>query len=166
MATTGKGHGSQDRKREIALGALLTTGSLAKAAKQAGISKATIGRWMKDPDFAAAHAAQRTRVLESATLELQDALLTAVRTLVRNMNPKAPPSQQVRSAVAVIEQVRGHKLNVGGPNGGPIPIGAIVLRPEILEKFNDEQRAAFRALVAFLAGADAAPGDAGRDRSA
>ena len=91
-------------KQERAIVALLSTPTVADAAERAGVGSRTLERWLSEDDtFVEAFRATRTRVMENAVAQLQDAASEAVETLKRNLSPPAPPSAQIRSAIAVLE---------------------------------------------------------------
>ena len=106
-----KGHGEKfTRKREQAVWALLTEPTMEAAAAAAGISGATLSRWLKLPEFQAQYRKARRRVLEDAILRLQQAACQAVETLVRNLNC-GQPSVEIRSAFGVLDQaLKAHEL--------------------------------------------------------
>jgi hypothetical protein len=73
------------RKQEAAIAALLTERTHADAAAKAGISEATLARWLRVPAFIVAYRAARLRVVEAAIARLQRATGAAVRALTRNL---------------------------------------------------------------------------------
>ena len=99
------GHGARsDRKRDEAIVALLTQRSVEEAARVAGIGTATLYRWMKDPEFAAAYRAARLAAFGQADARLRKASEPAVTTILKIMvNPNAPAAIQVRAADLVLK---------------------------------------------------------------
>ncbi len=98
------GHGEKrSRKREHAIAALLTAPSLGEAARLADIGEATLRRWLREPDFAAAYRAARRQALEAVIGRLQHSAAAAVETLERNLTASAE-SVQVRAAQILLEQ--------------------------------------------------------------
>jgi hypothetical protein len=94
----------KQRRREQAVAALLSTPTIAEAAKVAGTSERTLRRWLDgDAGFAADYDAARRRAVESAIANLQQAANEAVLTLRRNLAAEAPAAQQVRSAIALLD---------------------------------------------------------------
>jgi hypothetical protein len=91
------------RKRAIAVAALLSEPTHAEAARKAGVSLATLGRWLADPDFARAFRAARRRVVDAAVTRLQQVTMSAVLTLDRNLCC-GKPAVEVAAARAVLEQ--------------------------------------------------------------
>jgi hypothetical protein len=73
------------RKQEAAIGFLLTERTQEKAAEKAGVSPATLRRWLRQPAFIAAYRQARRVVVEGAFGQVQRATSNAVRTLVRNL---------------------------------------------------------------------------------
>lgn len=95
-------HGAKkDRKRELAIAALLVAGSIHEAAAQAGISESTLDEWLRDPEFSADYARARRRVLDGVIGKLQQAASAAVEALTRNLNC-GTASVEVRAAEAIL----------------------------------------------------------------
>jgi hypothetical protein len=91
------------RKRESAIAALLSTGTLEQAAQKASISVKTLRAWMAQADFAAAYRAARQQVVECAIGTLQTASLEAVDALRRNLNCGRPASE-IAAANSLLER--------------------------------------------------------------
>jgi len=98
------GHGSKfDRKKEAAVAALLSQRNLEEAAHAAGVSKRTLNRWLKMPEFQAAYLEARRAAMFQANARLQQASSAAVSTLVRVMvDPSTPASARVRAADCIL----------------------------------------------------------------
>jgi len=92
-----------DRKGEALIAALLTETTHAAAAVKAGVSEATVQRWLKDASFQAAYRTARRAVVASAVGRLQQVTVEAVETLQRNLTC-GNPAVEVRAAVAVLQQ--------------------------------------------------------------
>jgi hypothetical protein len=92
-----------NRKGEAVIAALLTQPTHAAAAAAAGVSEATVQRWLRDPAFAAAYRLARRSVVETAIGQLQQATADAVHALRRNLTCGVP-AVEVRAAVAVLDQ--------------------------------------------------------------
>ncbi len=91
-------------KQERALQALLVTPTTRAAAEAAGVSEATIWRWLADADFSAVYREARTKSLESTLTALQAAGADAVKALRDVMNDtNAKGSERVSAAKAIIE---------------------------------------------------------------
>ena len=90
-------------KQRKAVAALLTTGEVTAAAREAEVSKDTLYRWLKQPVFLAA-----VRQAEAAALDELSRLLvrlgrTATATLAKAMgDPAAPYPTRVRAADAAL----------------------------------------------------------------
>jgi len=90
-------------KQRKAVAALLTTGEVTAAAREAEVSKDTLYRWLKQPVFLAA-----VRQAEAAALDELSRLLvrlgrTAAATLAKAMSdPVAPYPTRVRAADAAL----------------------------------------------------------------
>jgi hypothetical protein len=97
---TGDGVSPKQRK---AVDALLATGEVSAAAREVGVSRHTIHRWLKEPAFLAA-----VRQAEAAALDELSRLLvrlgrTAIATIAKAMNdPATPAATRVRAADAAL----------------------------------------------------------------
>ena len=94
------GHGSQlGRKMEAAIAALLSQRNHDEAAKMAGVSKRTLIRWLKLPEFQAGYREARRAAMFQANARLQQAANLAASTLVKLMlDASTPPAVRVRAA--------------------------------------------------------------------
>lgn len=101
----GNGHGEKiSRMQERAIGALLCHDTVGAAAKAAGVSETTLGRWLRLAAFQAAYRAARQDAVREAVVDLQRASGAAVRTLVAVMDDAAAPaSARVAAARSVLE---------------------------------------------------------------
>ncbi len=88
-----------DRKKELALSALLTETTLQKAAKVAGVSEVTLWRWMKEKDFSEAYRELKREAVGQAVARLQQNSCKAVETLIAIMDDAGAPAS-VRSSAA------------------------------------------------------------------
>jgi hypothetical protein len=88
-------------QHEHAILALLEAPTIDAAAKQAGISPATMTRWLKREDFQAAYRAARRTMFESSLSRLQTLAGKAVSTLEKNLTC-GKVSTEVRSAEAIL----------------------------------------------------------------
>jgi hypothetical protein len=104
-STVSAGHGEKKSKRRtIALACLLCHSTVKAAAKAAGISEATMGRWLKDSEFARDYERARDNVLKLATEELRMGTLAAVAVLREVMSSKkAPAASRVSAARSFLE---------------------------------------------------------------
>jgi hypothetical protein len=100
------GHGSKfGRKKEQALAALLSHRSVEESAKAAGISTATLKRWMQVPDLKASYLAARREAVLQANARIQQNSGTAVAVLLRIMaDPGSPVSVRARAAQCILER--------------------------------------------------------------
>lgn len=93
-------------KQHKALEALLATGEVTAAAREAKINRVTLYRWLKDPTFLAA-----VREAEAAALDELSRLLvrlgrTAVATVAKAMSdPTTPPATKVRAADVALNRL-------------------------------------------------------------
>lgn len=97
-------------KQEKAIAALLTAATHEKAAEQAGVSVATLQRWLLLPDFQTAYRVARTRCLESAVGRLQQAAGEAVDALKAGLASEKV-GDKLRAAGMILEHAhRGAEL--------------------------------------------------------
>jgi hypothetical protein len=100
--TPGKLTGRQQK----AVAALLTTGEVSAAAREVGISRETLHRWLRDPVFLAA-----VRVAEAEALDELSRLLvrlgrTAVATIAKVMSDAGTaPATRVRAADVALSRL-------------------------------------------------------------
>ena len=100
----GKGHGEKlSRWQEVAIAALLSEPTLKLAAAEARVSERRLRAWLKRPDFAAAYASARRRMLEHALSRLSRAANRAVTTLTRALSCEKP-SDRIRAALGVLDR--------------------------------------------------------------
>jgi len=118
-----------DRKKELALGALLTEDTLGKAAKVAGISEVTLWRWLQGREFAEAYRELKREAVGQAVTRLQQISCQAVETLRTIMLDKeSPASVRVSAAKSILEMAVK-----------AIEIEDIARRVEALEKIAQEK---------------------------
>lgn len=99
--TTG---GKKDSKIETAIAALLTSTTIAEAAKAIGISEQTLWRWKQEPEFKKQYRQVKMQVVTQATTQLQSATGKAVKTLKDIMeDEKTPANARVTAARAILE---------------------------------------------------------------
>jgi transposase-like protein len=98
------GHGTKfGRKKEAAVAALLMHRNIEEAARSVGISKQTLLRWLKLPEFQEAYRAARRAAVSQSNARLQQASSAAVSTLLKIMiDPSAPAS--ARAADRILER--------------------------------------------------------------
>src|SRR5215212_1808812 len=91
-----------DRQRK-ALEALLLTPTVVAAAERSGLSRATIFRYLKDPEFKRRYTEERAHLLDQTVAGLQKLGIGAVGTLRRNLEAEENPHAQIRAARTVLE---------------------------------------------------------------
>ncbi len=92
-------------KAEKVLTALLHHGAVRAAAKEAGVSEATVFRYLQDPEFQRRYRAARADVVDAAIALMQRLCANAVSTLGSVMHDtKAPSSARVAAARTILEQ--------------------------------------------------------------
>ena len=97
-----RGHGDKSRFRERAIVALLSAPSVERAAKTAGMSRATLLRWMQDEGFKAELATARRALVSESIGRLQIMLTDATKTLHALLRYRAP-SVRLGAARALVE---------------------------------------------------------------
>src|SRR5262249_15588257 len=99
-----RGHGQKlSRKQEALIAALLTESTHAAAAAKAGVSEATLHRWLHLSEFQAAHRRARRELVEGAVGRIQAATGQAVDTLLAVARDGAKDCDRVRAAVALLD---------------------------------------------------------------
>lgn len=91
-------------KQLRAVHCLLTERTTKDAATKAGVSEATLHRWLNEPAFETSFRQASSSLLERALTRLQTATQEAVETLTTIMkDSSAPTSSRVRAARSIIE---------------------------------------------------------------
>jgi hypothetical protein len=101
-----KGHGEKlTRLQEKAIAALLTTTSVAEAAKMIPVGEGTLWRWLRQEGrFQEAYATARKELVRHAIVQIQGRMTKAVDTLVEVMeNQEAPASSRVSAARSLLD---------------------------------------------------------------
>ncbi len=90
-------------RQRRAVEALLTTGEVAAAAREVGITRDTLYRWLKQPIFLGAVREAEAKALDELSRLLVRLSRTAVGTLAKAMSdPATPAATRVRAADAVL----------------------------------------------------------------
>jgi hypothetical protein len=98
-----RGHGQKlKRKRDALIAALLTESTHAAAATKAGVSEATLHRWLRLPVFQTAYRQARRGIVEAAIGRLQQTAGKAVDTLDRNL-ACGQPGNEIRAALGILD---------------------------------------------------------------
>ena len=95
------GHGDKGRLRERAVAALLSAPSVGQAAKKVGLSKATLYRWMQEPDFRTALRSARREIVDATIGRLQAVTTEAVTALHKALTCHTP-TVRVSAARAIL----------------------------------------------------------------
>jgi hypothetical protein len=100
------------RRQEKALAALLTHGTVRAAAEAAGLSDATLFRYLADAHFKREYRARRAEAVECAVGALQTACVGAVSTLIQAMKgPTVQTATKVTAAKITLDfSLRGVEL--------------------------------------------------------
>ncbi|CAN5761503.1 hypothetical protein BH23CHL4_BH23CHL4_29430 [soil metagenome] len=97
-------------KQMTAIAALLVSGNREQAAKDSGISKGTLYRWLGDAEFIAALRTAEAEALRDVTREMVGLSRLAVSTLRRVMtDEQASMNSQIRAAIAVLTQLPAYR---------------------------------------------------------
>src|SRR5262249_12778347 len=91
-----------NRKQEALIAALLTEPTHAAAAVRAGVSEATVHRWLRLPEFQAAYRQARRSIVEASIGRLQRATGKAVEALERNLSC-GHAGNQIRAALGILD---------------------------------------------------------------
>ncbi len=92
-------------KAEKVLTALLHHGAVRSAAKDAGVSEATVFRYLQDAEFQRRYREARASVVDAAIALMQRLCANAVSTLDTVMHDtEAPASARVSAAKTILEQ--------------------------------------------------------------
>jgi Holliday junction resolvasome RuvABC DNA-binding subunit len=99
------GHGEKlSRNKEKAISALISSSSIAEAAKIVGIGEKTLWRWLKLNGFKKAYREARRTIVNQAIAKVQLGMSAAIKTLMCVMiDEKAPASARVSAAKAMID---------------------------------------------------------------
>jgi hypothetical protein len=100
--TSTKGRPRLSPKQEGALAALLSCRTYAEAAERAGVSEATLYRWMNQRRFRAAFRRARQELMEAAVAQVQAAAGQAVETLVNIARSGRRDADRVRAATTIL----------------------------------------------------------------
>jgi len=93
---------SINKNKEKALAALLSTPSVASAARRAKLSEGTLYGYLKDNDFKVQYRIARRSLVEVSTARVQAATTKAVETLKRNLTCGVP-SAEIRAATSILD---------------------------------------------------------------
>ncbi len=89
-------------KQEKALAALLTEKDIRSAAVKAGVSEATVFRWLAEDDFKAEYRRLRRDAVEQAAAQIQQVSSEAVEALRKNL-ACGNPSAEIAAARIILE---------------------------------------------------------------
>jgi len=90
-------------KQRRAVAALLTAGDVSAAARETGVSRETLHRWLRQPDFLEAVRVAEADALDNLSRSLVQLGRSAVETLEAAMgDPAAPWATRVRAADAAL----------------------------------------------------------------
>lgn len=90
-------------KQAKAIAALLAERTYEEAAASAGVSCATLYRWLKEHSFQEEYREARRRAFDGAIARLQATAISAANTLVRNLEAESA-GVQVRAAIGILDR--------------------------------------------------------------
>lgn len=94
---------SLDGRKAKAASVLALTGNKAEAARQAGVDRATLTRWSREPAFQEAVDAARPGLAEQATSGLSDLVPQALAVLEDALSGKKVTAQMARVALDTVK---------------------------------------------------------------
>src|SRR5262249_28331073 len=89
--------------QEALIAALLTEPTHGAAAAKAGVSEATLYRWLRLPEFRSAYRGARQQLVEGAVGRIQAATGQAVDTLLAMAEHGGKSSDRVRASIALLD---------------------------------------------------------------
>ncbi len=96
--------GKQNRKKELAMLALLEKSTVAEAAKAVKVGEATLYNWMREESFQKDYRSLKQEILGHSITRLQKASSLAVDALVEIVKDKEKPSSvRVMSARSILD---------------------------------------------------------------
>lgn len=105
------------RKQEDAIAALLSQGTIEKAAGVAGIGSRTLYRWLQIPEFRVAYRRARQNAFSQCIARLQQGSSAAAAVLLKVMlDPSTPAAVRIRAAENVLNQaMKGMEIEAAEP---------------------------------------------------
>jgi hypothetical protein len=113
------GRTKRNRKQEALIAALLTEPTHAAAAAKAGVSEATLHRWLRLPAFQAAYDGACRELVAGAIGRIQAAAGTAVDALLEVAKNGGKDGDRVRAAVALLDHALRGLTDAEAARGGP-----------------------------------------------
>mgnify|MGYP002213781627 CR=1 FL=1 len=102
---------SWPKKADAGLIALMEEPTISAAAKKAGVSERTLGRWAKRPDFEAKLKEIRAKAIRQAVNRVTRAAGSAVSTLLELARHGESEAVRLRAAIAILDHAwRGQEL--------------------------------------------------------
>jgi DNA-binding MurR/RpiR family transcriptional regulator len=91
-----------EKNKEKVIDALLSTDTIAAAAKKAGVGEATVYRFLRDDTFKNEYRNARRDVVESTVGQIQGVAASAVKALKKNLTCGIP-SAEIRAAQIILD---------------------------------------------------------------
>jgi hypothetical protein len=105
------GHGEKlTRKQEQTISALLSEGTLAAAAKKAGVALRTLRNWLEEPKFKAAYRRARLAIVNGTIHQLVALSTNAVAALKKNLKCGSPPAENRAAELILTHAGKGLEL--------------------------------------------------------
>src|SRR5262249_22288452 len=104
------GHGSKERRQELAIAALLSEPTIEAAAQKAGISPRTLKNWLMAPSFKNLFRESRRDLLERVIGRLQLMTTKAAETLERNLTCGKHDAENRAAALILENSFKGLEL--------------------------------------------------------
>jgi hypothetical protein len=117
-------HPGLTRKQEALIAALLTEPTHTAAAARAGVSTASLYRWLPIPTFQAAYQQARREMVDAAVGRAQAATGNAVETLMAVASNGRRDGDRVRAAVALLEHAHRGLADAGVLRGDEVAVEA------------------------------------------
>lgn len=171
------GHGEKlSRKQESAIAALLTESTIAKAAKQAGVSERTLRNWLDLPRFQEAFREARAILISGTLRELRGLSKDAISALKRNLRcgnaaVEVGAARTVLDQLVKYDQIEAERLAEVESQRNPLAgiyIPTLQESREIYEEYvkhlaSGGKKAGYGAEIMMLMRADKFPEDLVRD---
>ena len=147
-------NGGRSRSDELIVAAVASGASFTEASAAAGVSRSTVARRMRDPEFRAEVIKARAEVVEAVKGRLLHAAPAAIRTLEEvGASGSAPPAARVAAAKVVLEHAVGRRspLDLESATAGDFHAALRAVVGLALERLPEDSHLAFIEDVRRLA---------------
>jgi len=97
-------------KKAIAIELLMQSSSPREVAEGAGVSRVTIYRWLKEPDFQAELSKRKNDLLEGASRKLAGNLDGAIDTLIELLSSKQPNVKRLTAGMIIDYSIKLNEM--------------------------------------------------------